>query len=45
MITAILFVSFFVLLLIGMPIALCLGLSSMLAILYGMNFVDRKSVV
>ncbi|MCH3988024.1 MAG: TRAP transporter large permease subunit [Lachnospiraceae bacterium] len=41
MITAILFVSFFVLLLIGMPIALCLGLSSMLAILYAMNFVPQ----
>ena len=41
MITAILFVSFFVLLLIGMPIALCLGLSSMCAILYAMHFVPQ----
>lgn len=41
MITAILFLSFFALLLIGMPIALCLGLSSMCAILYAMNFVPQ----
>ncbi|MDY6286043.1 MAG: TRAP transporter large permease subunit [Lachnospiraceae bacterium] len=41
MITAILFISFFVLLFIGMPIALCLGLSSMCAILYAMNFVPQ----
>ncbi|MCH4035735.1 MAG: TRAP transporter large permease subunit [Lachnospiraceae bacterium] len=41
MITAILFVSFFVLLFVGMPIALCLGMSSMIAILYAMNFVPQ----
>ena len=41
MITAILFGSFFVLLLIGMPIALCLGLSSMCAILYAVHFVPQ----
>ena len=41
MITAILFVSFFAMLLIGAPIAMCLGLSSMFAIFYAMNFVPQ----
>lgn len=34
MISAILFVSFFVFLILGLPIAICLGLSSVCAILY-----------
>lgn len=38
MITAILFISFFVMLLIGVPIAVCLGGSSILALLYAANF-------
>lgn len=41
MITAILFLSFFALLLIGAPIAICLGLSSMFAICYAMIFVPQ----
>ncbi len=41
MITAILFISFFVLLLVGVPIAVCLGMSSSLAILYAMEFVPK----
>lgn len=41
MITAILFVSFFVMLLIGVPIAICLGMSSTLAILYASHFVPQ----
>ena len=41
MITAILFVSFFAMLLIGMPIAICLGMSSVLTILYASNFVRK----
>lgn len=43
MITAILFVSFFVMLLIGMPIAICLGMSSVLTILYASTFVRKFS--
>lgn len=43
MITAILFISFFALLLIGVPIAICLGMSSMLAILYASHFVPQFS--
>lgn len=43
MITAILFVSFFVMLLIGMPIAICLGMSSVLTILYASSFVRKFS--
>ena len=34
MISAVLFISFFVFLILGVPIALCLGLSSVCAILY-----------
>ena len=34
MIRAVLFVSFFVFLIMGVPIAICLGLSSVCAILY-----------
>ena len=34
MISAILFVSFFIFLIMGVPIAICLGLSSVCAILY-----------
>ncbi len=41
MITAVLFLSFFLLLLIGVPIAICLGMSSSLAILYAVNFVPK----
>ena len=41
MITAILFVSFFVMLLIGVPIAICLGMSSVLTILYASHFVRK----
>ena len=41
MITAILFISFFAMLLIGMPIAICLGMSSVLSILYASNFVRK----
>ena len=41
MITAILFVSFFAMLLIGMPIAICLGMSSVLTILYASHFVRK----
>ena len=41
MITAILFISFFAMLLIGMPIAICLGMSSVLTILYASNFVRK----
>lgn len=37
MITAILFISFFILLFIGVPIGICLGLSSALTILYASN--------
>ena len=41
MITAILFISFFAMLLIGMPIAICLGMSSVLTILYASHFVRK----
>ena len=41
MITLILFGSFFAMLLIGMPIALCLGMSSVFTILYATNFVQK----
>ena len=34
MISAVLFISFFVFLIMGVPIAICLGLSSVCAILY-----------
>ncbi len=43
MITAILFISFFVLLILGVPIAICLGMSSTLAVLYASNFVPAYS--
>ncbi len=45
MITAILFLSFFAMLLIGMPIAICLGMSSMLAVLYASHFVPQFSTL
>ncbi len=41
MITAVLFLSFFVMLLVGVPIAICLGMSSVLAILYAIEFVPQ----
>lgn len=41
MLTAILFISFFIMLIIGMPIAICLGLSSVLTVLYASNFVPK----
>ena len=43
MICAILFISFFAMLIIGVPIAICLGMSSTLAIIYAMNFVPQYS--
>lgn len=43
MVTAVLFVSFFALLIVGVPIAICLGMSSVLAILYASNFVSQYS--
>ncbi len=43
MITAILFISFFVMLAIGVPIAICLGASSALAILYASTFDPQFS--
>ena len=39
MISAVLFVSFFVFLILGIPIGICLGLSSICAILY---FTDNR---
>ena len=41
MISAVLFISFFIMLIIGMPIAICLGMSSVLTILYAVNFVPK----
>ncbi len=41
MVTAILFISFFAMLLVGVPIAICLGMSSVLAILYSIEFVPQ----
>lgn len=41
MITAILFVTFFALLILGVPIAICLGLSSICALCYAINFVPQ----
>ena len=41
MITTVLFVSFFIMLIIGMPIAICLGLSSVLTLLYAINYVPK----
>ena len=41
MISAILFISFFVMLLIGLPIAICLGMSSVITVLYASNFVKK----
>ena len=43
MITAVLFLSFFVMLLIGLPIAVCLGMSSVLTVLYASSFVQKFS--
>ena len=45
MITAVLFLSFFVFLVLGLPIAICLGASSALAILYASNFVPQFSTL
>ncbi len=45
MITAILFVSFFIMLIIGVPIAICLGASSALAILYASMFDPQFSTL
>lgn len=45
MLTAILFISFFIMLIIGMPIAICLGLSSVLTVLYASNFVPKFSAL
>ena len=45
MITAILFVSFFVMLILGLPIAICLGMSSVLTILYATTFVQKFSML
>ena len=45
MITAILFVSFFVMLILGLPIAICLGMSSVLTILYANTFVQKFSML
>ncbi len=41
MLTAILFLSFFLMLLIGVPIAICLGLSSVFTVLYASHFVPK----
>ncbi len=41
MLTAILFISFFAMLLVGVPIAICLGMSSVLTILYAIEFVPK----
>ena len=41
MITTVLFVSFFFMLIIGMPIAVCLGMSSVFTLLYAINFVPK----
>lgn len=43
MITAILFISFFVMLAIGVPIAICLGMSSALSLFYAISFVPEYS--
>ncbi|MEE3420405.1 MAG: TRAP transporter large permease subunit [Lachnospiraceae bacterium] len=43
MISAVLFISFFIMLIIGVPIAVCLGMSSTLAILYAQHFVPQFS--
>ena len=45
MLSAILFISFFAMLLIGMPIAICLGLSSVFTVLYAANFVPKYSML
>lgn len=45
MITAILFVSFFIMLVLGLPIAVCLGMSSVLTVLYASNFVQKFSML
>lgn len=45
MLTAILFVSFFIMLALGLPIAVCLGTSSVLTILYASNFVQKFSML
>ncbi|MCR4763051.1 MAG: TRAP transporter large permease [Lachnospiraceae bacterium] len=45
MITAILFISFFVLLLLGVPIAICLGMSAVLALFYAIHFVPQYAAL
>ena len=45
MITAILFISFFVMLILGLPIAICLGMSSVITILYATTFVQKFSML
>lgn len=45
MITAILFISFFAMLIIGMPIAICLGLSSVITVFYASHFVQKFSML
>lgn len=45
MLTAILFISFFIMLILGLPIAICLGMSSVLTILYATNFVQKFSML
>lgn len=43
MITAVLFITFFAMLLIGVPIAVCLAMSSVCALLYAINCVPQYS--
>ena len=45
MITAVLFISFFVLLLLGAPIALCLGMSAVLALACAINFYPQYAAL
>ena len=45
MITGILFVTFFAMLIIGMPIAICLGMSSVITVLYASHFVKKYSML
>ena len=45
MITAILFISFFVMLLLGVPIAICLGMSAVLSLFYAINFVPQYAAL
>ena len=45
MLSAILFGSFFIMLVIGVPIAICLGLSSVFTVLYASHFVQKYSML